>query len=262
MAREINPMCDFIFSSICTCLLTDTIDVELTIRTVKGIYTYHKDHTMESMIFLPWSKTVIPFPSLRWKIQAYKNEARQVNITWNNDTMPPFSTSQKLPQNPRKHASGKIKTGWFRCNHRFNPVKTNRCNTLDTDPTAMNKINIIQPIPKRTYNCPVDTCTYCKYKAPCPSPIPSEWLSEDWDGEKAKKREQRLLIDLNFQNSDQKQMMDLDILKELSIQNVDTQEDGREEQKTLEVTDSLVLPLEVEDVMLTIEKMEKTEEKE
>ena len=65
MAREINPMCDFIFGSIHTCLLTDMVDVELTIRMVKGIYTYHKEHTVEVTIFSPWSKSVIPFPSLR-----------------------------------------------------------------------------------------------------------------------------------------------------------------------------------------------------
>ena len=62
MVREINPMCDFIFGSIHTCFLTDTVDIELTIRMVKGIYTYHKDHTVESMISSPWSKSV--FPSL------------------------------------------------------------------------------------------------------------------------------------------------------------------------------------------------------
>ena len=68
MAREISLVCDFIFGSNCTSLLTDTVDVELTIRTVKGIYMYHKDHTVEMTIFTPWSKSVIPFPSLRHKI--------------------------------------------------------------------------------------------------------------------------------------------------------------------------------------------------
>ena len=72
MAREINPTCNLIFGSIHTCLLTDTVDVELTIRMVKGIYTYCKEHTTESTVFLSWSKTMIPFPSLRQKIQAYK----------------------------------------------------------------------------------------------------------------------------------------------------------------------------------------------
>ena len=111
MAREINPVCNFIFGSICTGLPTDMVDVELTIRMVKGIYTYCKDHTMESTVFSPWSKTIIPFPSLRWKIQAHKNDARQAIImTWNNGTMLQFSTPQKPSQNPRKCNLDKIKT--------------------------------------------------------------------------------------------------------------------------------------------------------
>ena len=36
MAREISPICDFIFGSLHTCLPMDTVDVELTIRMVKG----------------------------------------------------------------------------------------------------------------------------------------------------------------------------------------------------------------------------------
>ena len=64
MAKDISPVCDFIFGSIQTGLPTDTVDTELTVRMVKGIYIYRKDHTAESMVFSPWSRTVIPFPSL------------------------------------------------------------------------------------------------------------------------------------------------------------------------------------------------------
>ena len=53
MPREISSTCDFIFRSIRTSFLTDTVDEDLTIRTVKGIYTYRKDHTTESTIFTP-----------------------------------------------------------------------------------------------------------------------------------------------------------------------------------------------------------------
>ena len=53
MAREIRTVCDFIFGSIRTSLPTDTVHIDLTIRTVKGIYTYRKDHTTESTIFTP-----------------------------------------------------------------------------------------------------------------------------------------------------------------------------------------------------------------
>ena len=71
MAREIRPICNFIFRLIMTCLLTDTVDIDLTVWTVKGIYMYRKDHTVESTFFTPSSKKVIPFPSLRWRIQAF-----------------------------------------------------------------------------------------------------------------------------------------------------------------------------------------------
>ena len=74
MAREISPICDFIFRSIQTRLPMDTVDVELTVRIAKGIYTYRKDHMAKSMVFLPWSRTIIPFPSLGRKLQAYQDQ--------------------------------------------------------------------------------------------------------------------------------------------------------------------------------------------
>ena len=95
MAREISPICHFISGSIMTCLLTDMVDIDLTIRTVKGIYTYRKDNTTKSMIFTPWSKKVIPFPSLRWKIQAFQDDKRQnMKTPWNDGNTVQFSPSQ------------------------------------------------------------------------------------------------------------------------------------------------------------------------
>ena len=69
MAREISLVCDFIFRSIHTSLLTDMMDIELTLRTIKGIYTYRKVHMAKSMVFLPWSRTMIPYPSLHRKME-------------------------------------------------------------------------------------------------------------------------------------------------------------------------------------------------
>ena len=60
----------------------DTVDVELMIRMVKGIYMYRKDHTAKSMLFSPWGRTVIPFPSLCKRIQAFQYENRQMSV-WN-----------------------------------------------------------------------------------------------------------------------------------------------------------------------------------
>ena len=80
MACEISPICNFLFGSIRTNLWMDTVDVELTVQMVKGIYTYRKDHTVDSMIFTAWNKKVTPFPSLRCKIQAYQDDQRNVKV--------------------------------------------------------------------------------------------------------------------------------------------------------------------------------------
>ena len=144
---------------------------------------------------------------------------------------------------------------WSRHNHWFNPIKTNRYNTLDLNLTHMNKVNVIQPVPKRACECSVDTCTYCKYEAPHPSSIPSDWSSEDWDGEKAKVREQRLLIYLDLPKPDPRQMTDSEILNELPIQNLTIQEDRKEGEKLPEITDTLVPPLEASATIPIMEEM-------
>ena len=107
MAREINLVCDFFFGFMCTNLPTDMVDIELTIRMAQGIYIYHKDHTAESTIFTPWSKSVTTFPSLRKKIKAFKEDSMgQTTLTW--ALLVPTLT--KPPRNPRKHAPGKVRT--------------------------------------------------------------------------------------------------------------------------------------------------------
>ena len=50
MAREISPVCDFIFGSICMGLLMDMVDEELIIQMVKGIYIC----TEKTLWLNPW----------------------------------------------------------------------------------------------------------------------------------------------------------------------------------------------------------------
>ena len=68
MACKISPICDFLFGSLKMTLPTDTMDVEMTVWMVKGMYMYRKDHTVESTTFTPWSKKVVPFLSPGCKI--------------------------------------------------------------------------------------------------------------------------------------------------------------------------------------------------
>ena len=156
MAREINLVCNFFFGFMCTNL---PIDMELTIRMVQGIYIYHKDHTAESAIFTLWSKSVTPFTYLRKKIKVFKEDSMgHMTPTW----MPLVNTPTKPPRNPRKHAPGKVRTRWSKCNHHFNLIKTNWVNTLGTDPMDANKINIIKCTPQKVCETFGATCSFCR----------------------------------------------------------------------------------------------------
>ena len=73
-----------------------------------------------------------------------------------------------------------------------------RYNTQDCDMVDFNKIDIVQPTPKRLCTGTPKGCMYCKFDAPHPSKTPSDWFSEDWDGKKAKAKEQRPLLDIKL----------------------------------------------------------------
>ena len=149
------------------------------------------DHTAESTIFTPWSKSVTPFPSLRKKIKAFKEDSKgQTTLTW----VPLVSTPRKPPRNPRKCTPGKVRTQWSNCNHHFNPIKTNWFNMLRTNPTDINKINVIGPICQKACECFGDTCSFCRQQVPHPLPDQSVWSSEDWNKDKAKTREQNPIV--------------------------------------------------------------------
>ena len=244
MAREIGPVCDFIFASICTSLPMNTVDVELTTRMVKDIYTYRKDHMAESMVFSPWSRTVIPFPSLWSKIQPFQDESRQA-MTWNNNNPMPQSSAPSKPKcNPRKCAPGKTRTRWSNQKHRFNPIKTDRFNTHNIKPNDMNKIDVIDSSPKRLCTKSLESCTYWKYDSPHPSPVPSDWSSEDWDGDKARNREQKSFADTLLDKETQDRTQEKQ--KKHLISNLENLM-LKQDKTTPIMTDKLIPPLETLD---------------
>ena len=109
MACEISPICNSLFGSLGKTLLTDMVDVELTIWMVKGIYTYRKDHTAESTVFTPWNKKVTPFFSLRCKIQAFKDDQRDEKVLQRVHAFQ-FLAPPVTQTNPQKRAPGKFRT--------------------------------------------------------------------------------------------------------------------------------------------------------
>ena len=69
---------------------------------------------------------------------------------------------------------------------------------MNTKPMDMNKIDIVQPVPRRACECFGPSSSYCKHEYPHPSPVQSDWLSKDWDGDKAKEKEKKSLIDFKL----------------------------------------------------------------
>ena len=145
MARKISPVCNFIFGSICTGLLTDTVDVELTIRTVKGIYMYRKDHMAKSTVFSPWSRTIILFP-------LYARRSKHSRMTTGRCqhgtkailhlTFPPKPKPNiDIPQ-------GRPGLDGLTRGIDLNPIKTEWYNMQDRHTIHFNKIDIIKPNPK------------------------------------------------------------------------------------------------------------------
>ena len=131
MAHEISPICDFLFGLIRTSLPMNMVDVELSVQMVKGIYTYRKDLTMESTIFTLWSKKVIPFPSLRCKIQTYQdNKRKETELLWNIGNIFQLSAPPMMSRNPRKRTPGKIRARQS-SKSRYNPMKMRRPNTQE-----------------------------------------------------------------------------------------------------------------------------------
>ena len=94
---------------------------------------------MESTIFTLWSKRVTPFPSLRCKIQAYKDDQRNKKILqWDNSFQ--FSAPPVTQTNPRKRTPGKVRARWSN-KARYYPMKTKRPNTPDLPETNMDMMD-------------------------------------------------------------------------------------------------------------------------
>ena len=68
----------------------------------------------------------------------------------------------------------------------------------ERDTTDFNKIDIIKPTTMQLCMRTHGECIYCQFNAPHPSATLSDWSSEDWDGNKARAREQCPLLDFKI----------------------------------------------------------------
>ena len=112
---------------------------------------------------------------------------------------------------------------------------------MDKKVSNLNKIDIVAPTLRKACDGFSPSCKYCKQGALHPSPQNSYWSSKDWDGVKAKAREQsKSLIDINDPKPkmDTEQTMDIDEVPFSKLQIGQ----GNQKEEPLEVMESLVPP--------------------
>ena len=98
MACILKPECNFF-----RCLLPiETVDVEVKVKTMRGIHTFRRDWTTQVISCNPWSTRPHPYPSLIRKMKTYLElEGKLVpNPNCNHTPVPLPMTKTLHPEKP------------------------------------------------------------------------------------------------------------------------------------------------------------------
>ena len=71
MACILMPQCNFTHRYFRCILPEETIDIEVRVKTMKGIHMFRRDHITQVISCKPWSPRLHPYPSLVRKMQTY-----------------------------------------------------------------------------------------------------------------------------------------------------------------------------------------------
>ena len=77
--------------------------------------------------------------------KAYQDE-NKLPSAWNKGHAVLYFPTQ--PQPKCRCTSGKTRTRWSNCRHRFNPIKTEHFNMQDREMIDFRKVDVIEPTPK------------------------------------------------------------------------------------------------------------------
>ena len=92
MACVLALQCNFLYGFFQCQLPEDIINVEVRVRTMKGIHTFKRDCTTQITSCRPWSSQLHPYSSLEKNMKAYLEQRR-------NDTNP-FHPTSTYPDRP------------------------------------------------------------------------------------------------------------------------------------------------------------------
>ena len=71
MACMLHPECNFLHRHFRCKLPVETVDVEVKVKMMQGIYTFRRDRTSQVIKCNPWSTSLHPYSSLIWKMKTY-----------------------------------------------------------------------------------------------------------------------------------------------------------------------------------------------
>ena len=180
----------------CYAIPEDTVDVEMTIQMVDGIYTYRRDQTTQMTSYSQWSRQVKPFSSPRKKIPDYKQEKKESCEKRNSNPFTPVRENKSGKKRSRKSqrsrkldmghsAPSAVASTW--------PMMTTTTSTASLSvpsdlPTTSNILSMPKPPAHRPHY--KMWAIHHPTLVPLSSLVHSDWPSEeDWDGTKQKKRE-------------------------------------------------------------------------
>ena len=71
MACILHPGCNFLHGYFRCQLPTETVDMEVKVKTMQDIHTFRRDRTSQVIKCNPWSTRLCPYPSVVWKMRTY-----------------------------------------------------------------------------------------------------------------------------------------------------------------------------------------------
>ena len=179
MACDLEPKCNFLYGFFHCALPEDTINVEITVRALKGIHTFRKDHTTQSSRCSLWGSRVWSFPSLLkkmmtiWKKEelinpftpAKRPNSRQALFPSIKNTTPTKRSKSDSKRGSKKHQKSMKIEGCYMPTKAAMPAFMPSPAIVTMMPTV--------PNPPATPNLPVSTATnyseICKtWGRPCP----------------------------------------------------------------------------------------------
>ena len=107
---------------------------------------------VKSTVFSPWSRTVIPFPSLWGKYKPFKAKVDKQQCGIITMPHPTFLPLLSLNINPGSMLHARPGLGGLTKGIGSTLKKRDRYNTCDSNFSDWNKLDIIQPTPKRLCN--------------------------------------------------------------------------------------------------------------